>query len=893
VSVRVGVDRAALDPGAAPPTFGVRTDRAFCEIQLATDPVLFTSALAARRRAENFAVFHPALSGGRAQITVDRATWRELARSALVYYRALAYSGSHTKRTRVEETTPEADYTRAPAVLLATAGRQPVPLRGRLSGVLPWLRVERNRVVNEAGDVVVLRGIVRSGMESTERNGLDPQGVRRLTTREVAGIEQGEIREIVRRWRANVIRLPLNQEWILTRVDYIANLDRIVEWAAAEGAYTLLSIEWLDARRAFGTRGGVPNRLPPLPEENTVRALRVLAQRYRNESAVLYQLLGAPHEALPNDTEFLLQRPVNEAGWLALWHSWVRRLETAIHRDHGRAILFVPGWNWGLTLRSYPVPLAAGRSVPGTVYTARVQRADASSAPEFESNFGFRRLREIQPVYVSEWSGDDAALAWGNILEGYGRVRHRFTNGAWQGLAGWTAASWGGDPSLVERGAGSRTSGGVTVRWRTFLRDAAGNAQPTVFGELVRGALGAAPFATTADFDAARPRGQRSRYRIRASAARRGDLFLVWGHDFVPGTRLDFRSGATVATVLPRVVGDFLLLVPSLPAAVPSGAGTCEVMRPDGVRSEPAAVNVVTGAPPQTTVTALLDGAAKASPYTIAFLANAWIETSGGALDADRILTDRTKFYEAVGDSLQSLFSYSEAFLHAYAHEIRIVARFGPAQRRIENALCHEAASAGYMEPVPARIRDRLAAIDLPADICFLVFDSPTRTLDISQYTIDDAASAARAFAYDARAGAHRQRAETPGTIALYAPTQLLTPLHEFMHAISETANGRCDDLYVDPLTGAFELNKKARARAADPVPASFAALDGIAYASDPARDGLGYDAGWVSYHPELVEVRNPNVMDNYFRAADARRCRLDKLTLRFMRDRVEWKLAR
>jgi hypothetical protein len=183
--------------------------------------------------------------------------------------------------------------------------------------------------------------------------------------------------------------------------------------------------------------------------------------------------------------------------------------------------------------------------------------------------------------------------------------------------------------------------------------------------------------------------------------------------------------------------------------------------------------------------------------------------------------------------------------------------------------------------------------VNLPADVCFAVFHSPTRTLDIAQYTTDDAASPGRPFRYDARVGNHRQRASTPGTIALYAPTQTLTPLHEFLHAVSDVGNGRCIDLYVDAGTGGFDVNKKTRAAAADPVPAAFATLSGIAYASDPARDGLGYDAGWVSYHPELIETRRPNVMDNYFRAADQRECRLDKLTLRFLRDRVEWKLAR
>jgi hypothetical protein len=892
VSVRIGVDRARRDPSGPPPVFTVVTTLPLCEIQLATDPALFSGALAARRHADNFFSMRPRVSGGRARAAPDGASWRALAAAPIVYYRAVAYRGTHDRPQGREETTPDVDYTRAPGIHLVSAGRQPVPVTRRLSADLPWLRADRNRIVNDAGDVVVLRGIVRNGMESTERNGLDPTGTQRVTTREVAGIEQAEIRELVHDWGANLIRFPLNQEWILTRVDYLANLDRIVEWAAAEDAYTLLAIELFDTRRAFGTVAGRPNRLPALPEENTVRALRVLAQRYRNEPAVLLQLLGASHEALADDNEFLFPRPANEAGWLHLWHSWVRRLEAAIHRDHPRALVLVPGWNWGLTLRSYPVPGAGGN----LVYAARVERGRASSAPaDFEFHFGFDRLRRIRPVALTDWAGDTAAINWGNRLERYARERHRFRDGAWPGFAGWTVGSWGSDPSLVERGQGQRTTGGVTVRWRTFVRDGAGRARPTPFGELARGALRTHPFAATADFDLSRPLGQRSRYRITVSAARHGDIFFARGHDFTPGTELEFnRAAGPPVRVLPRLIGDFLLLVPSLPGTVATGAATCEVVRPDGVRSERVGIVVAGPGSPATLVT-LMDGATKATRFSLVVLANAWIETTGGGLDPDGIQADRTRFYEAVADSLQALFSYSERFLHQYAHEIRVTTRFAAIARNVNNALCRESAALpNYMEPVPNRIRAHLASasVNLAADICFVVFVSPTRTLDIAQFTVDDAASSAKPFTYDAVVGNHLQRADTPGTLALYAPTQVLTPLHEFMHAFSD-GSARCVDLYVDAGTGGFDVNKKLRAAAAHRVPAAFAILDGVAYSSDRRRDGIGYPASWRSYHPELINRRRPNAMDNYFLTADQRQCRLDKLTLRLMRDRLEWKLAR
>lgn len=105
---------------------------------------------------------------------------------------------------------------------------------------------------------------------------------------------------------------------------------------------------------------------------------------------------------------------------------------------------------------------------------------------------------------------------------------------------------------------------------------------------------------------------------------------------------------------------------------------------------------------------------------------------------------------------------------------------------------------------------------------------------------------------------------------------------------MSSYNNGTIVDLYVDSPAG---LNKKAMR----PIPSGFAVYDGIALASDPVRDGLGYPADWFTYHCELNDRAYPAVMDNFWLAHDyaPERCQHDRITRMFLLDRIRAKLRR
>jgi hypothetical protein len=178
-------------------------------------------------------------------------------------------------------------------------------------------------------------------------------------------------------------------------------------------------------------------------------------------------------------------------------------------------------------------------------------------------------------------------------------------------------------------------------------------------------------------------------------------------------------------------------------------------------------------------------------------------------------------------------------------------------------------------------------AHDLDPDILFLVSQSPTHTRATAYGTTDDDTRPGIAFNYDGLNLWHRHFHLIPGISAVHTLVSGMTPVHEFGHAFSSYTNGYVTDLYVD---GAAAFNRKI----GRPIPAKFAAYGGTTYNSDTVRDGLGYPAGWQSYHAELVDPSRPAIMDDYWRAAGGPlKCQHDRLTRAYILDRVRAKATR
>ena len=307
-------------------------------------------------------------------------------------------------------------------------------MNGQLSNGLPGLGTSGNRIINLGnGEPIILRGVNRSGLEYA---GPDEQGF--LSG---ASLSRSEIEFIVRTWKCNIIRLPLNQDFVLrgrlglSGEEYQKALDQVVYWASKFGAYTLLDLQWLDAERVYG---GNRNFVAPLPNMASVELWTTLARRYESEPAVLYDLFNEPHDRLGDDPY-----PLNKedgttypAGQRTVtmkeWQPWARKLTGAIRNENPEALVFISGTNWGYDLRGMPMDLE------NVVYSTHVYPARGNQWLE-----AFGNLSNSVPVFAGEFGGNDTRSDLDFI-----RRLIRYLGDL---EIGWTAWSWSDAPFVVSR----------------------------------------------------------------------------------------------------------------------------------------------------------------------------------------------------------------------------------------------------------------------------------------------------------------------------------------------------------------------------------------------------------------------------------------------------------
>jgi endoglucanase len=332
----------------------------------------------------------------------------------------------------------------------------------RLSGALAPLATAGTHIIDaNTGAPVRLRGVNRSGLEYSR-------------SLDAAGMTRAEMLEIVGVWNASIIRLPFNQDFAFRVEGYLDAMDQAIVWAAELGAYTLLDLQWLDIDRAFGTNGDMSiNHVPPLPDPQTIVLWTMLAERYREEPAVLFDLFNEPHRPLSDDSNelYILTPdgvPVTTSSrrvGMREWQPWAHRLIDAIRIVHPAALIFVAGTSWAYDLRGLPLVDTRGVPLANIVYSTHVYPWTRTRTLRFEPweadwHRAFGHLATRVPVFAGEWGGTTDDLLWGQRLLAYFDMHN----------IGWTAWSWADWPHLV-----------------VSARD--GDWTPTPFGELVRGGL--------------------------------------------------------------------------------------------------------------------------------------------------------------------------------------------------------------------------------------------------------------------------------------------------------------------------------------------------------------------------------------------------------------------
>ncbi|PHJ57162.1 hypothetical protein VF14_21800 [Nostoc linckia z18] len=286
----------------------------------------------------------------------------------------------------------------------------------------------------------------------------------------------------------------------------------------------------------------------------------------------------------------------------------------------------------------------------------------------------------------------------------------------------------------------------------------------------------------------------------------------------------------------------------------------------------------------------------KADPFTILFLANPALETpwNSGTFEVDPVTSDQVAFDTCVSYACDSLFgslpSQKENLLDhpTIGPKIRILSVFQVGlNAEDKNALVAQDSVSNLLVARRQIFIPFISNLGLQADVVYAISQSTSHNRASTWFTSDNDAGPGFNFTIDGVTQSHRFYNLIPGTVAMHTSARSLTPLHEFGHALSSYTNGALVDLYVDS-EQAFN-NKRGR-----PIPEFFATYSGTGIISDTSRGGLGYPAGWQSYHCELLNLYAPAVMDNYYLASGgSETCLHDSITKQFLLDRLFAKISR
>ena len=210
--------------------------------------------------------------------------------------------------------------------------------------------------------------------------------MRRRAFLDSVAFDEADLRRIAA-WGANVVRVPFTQDFVLrgrgaaTGADYLAALDQVVTWAEACGVYTLLDLQWIDADTPHGIgQDGSINRVPSLPDGDSIELWRILASHYRDRPSVLFDLFNEPHTPMQTDDAPLVgirpdgglwRLPARVVG-MDEWQPWALRLIAEIRDAHPTSVIFVSGVRWAYDLRGFPLRRRSGHAVEGLVYSTHV-----------------------------------------------------------------------------------------------------------------------------------------------------------------------------------------------------------------------------------------------------------------------------------------------------------------------------------------------------------------------------------------------------------------------------------------------------------------------------------------------------------------------------------------
>ncbi len=271
--------------------------------------------------------------------------------------------------------------------------------------------VSGNKIINQAGQQVLLHGVDRPSMEWS-CNG-------QTVTGGPGPIPASDFTTMRNDWNANAVRVPLDQDFWLSGAakycsTYESNVATLVKNAQATGLIVILDLHWSD-------EGNLANASPGqqcMADQNSVTFWQQVANIYKSNPRVWFELYNEPHDISWSDW----LNGGEDCGYQTVG---MQQLYNAVRGAGAKNIIIAGGNQWASSLNG--MPMLNGSNV---AYAIHIYRQTASwSTAGWDSQFN--NVENKVPVISTEF-GDQVCDGQGfdQALLNYFRA-HKVGYTAW------------------------------------------------------------------------------------------------------------------------------------------------------------------------------------------------------------------------------------------------------------------------------------------------------------------------------------------------------------------------------------------------------------------------------------------------------------------------------
>lgn len=292
--------------------------------------------------------------------------------------------------------------------------------------------VQGDTIFHASGAPHIFRGISRPSLE------WNPAG---------QYLSQADFERIAS-WKANVVRLPLNQDFWLAGAalhdpGYEAAVDQAVRWARAAGLDVILDLHWSD-------RGDLSTRSPQqqrMADGNSIVFWREVATKYKGDGRVIFELYNEPHDV---SWDVWLSGGPSGDGFQA---AGMQQLYDAVRGVGAENLVIAGGLDYGYDLTGVPAHRIRGYNI---AYATHPYDLPGKQPADWPARWSF--LASSDPVIVTEFGSFDCSTAYTQAVVDYAES----IGASWIGWAWWPQGC--SFPSLIVDWSGTASAPGQVVK---------------------------------------------------------------------------------------------------------------------------------------------------------------------------------------------------------------------------------------------------------------------------------------------------------------------------------------------------------------------------------------------------------------------------------------------